>query len=307
MTPSRPHKQRWTAWLRAARPLAYPNLAAPLLCGQALAWEAHGAFAAGGLFAALAYGACNQLYIVFLNDYADRRADALNARPTFFSGGSRVLPLGLLPPGALLRAGLAAGAAALALAALYGAAGHDPAAPLLALAGLGLLWAYSFPPARLNYRGGGEALQGLGCGAVLPLLGFYFQAGTLEGFPWALPPVLAALNTVGSIGTSLPDAEADRRAGKKTWAALRGTRAAGCAALLLGGAGLGLSWASAVAGPAAHWPDAAAALALCAGLVACRDSGKPRDGAATRDAVPGLLLATVPQVYAAAYGRLWFN
>ena len=306
MDPARLHR-RGAAWLRAARPLAFPNLAAPLLCGQALAWEAHGFFAAAGLLMALAYGLFNQLYIVFLNDYADRQADALNPHPTFFSGGSRVLPLGLLPPTALRRAGLVAGAGALALAVGSGARSgtFDPTAPLLAAAGLGLLWAYSFPPVRLNYRGGGEALQGLGCGAILPLLGFYFQAGALAGFPWLLLPVLVALNTAGSIGTSLPDATADRSAGKKTWAARRGVSAACSAALLLGGAALVLSWSAALTRPAAYWPEAAAALFLGAALVTrpvARGAKAPAYGMRL-----GLLLAAAPQAYAAAYSRIWWN
>jgi 1,4-dihydroxy-2-naphthoate octaprenyltransferase len=44
-----------------------------------------------------------------------------------------------------------------------------------------LFWMYSFPPFRLSYRGYGEVLQGIGLGVLLPVAGFYVQAGTLSG------------------------------------------------------------------------------------------------------------------------------
>ena len=43
---------------------------------------------------------------------------------------------------------------------------------LFAAVGLLLLWAYSFAPLRLNYRGGGELLEAAGLGGVMPLIGY---------------------------------------------------------------------------------------------------------------------------------------
>ena len=39
--------------------------------------------------------------------------------------------------------------------------------------------AYTLPPLRLNYRGGGELLEMLGVGLALPLYNVYLQAGAM--------------------------------------------------------------------------------------------------------------------------------
>jgi 1,4-dihydroxy-2-naphthoate polyprenyltransferase len=289
------------AWVRAARPLACANIAAPLLCGQALAWDRRAAFGVGALVLALVYGVCNQLYIVFLNDYADRRADELNREATFFSGGSRVLPLGLLAPAALRRAGLGAGAGALGIGLLCGLMRHSLLAPALVFFGLVLLWAYSFSPLKLNYRGGGEVLQGLGCGAILPLLGFYFQAGDLGAFPWEILPVLVAFNTVGSVATSLPDTQADRLGAKNTLAAYGGALTALRVALLLGFLGVSWSLALGVAASASPWPDGVAVALLGGAAFYAGSPPSPK-----QLLYLGVVLAAVPVAYAAGYCRLWW-
>ncbi len=211
------------AWLQASRPPALVNIALPLLLGQTIArmfqpktdWL---------VFALLfGYGLFMQFFIVFMNDYADADADAINRDYTIFSGGSRVLPEGLLSPFDLRQAGLVAGILALVvcgcIAGIYGRLWLIP----MAFCGCGLLWAYSFPPLCLNYRGGGEILQGIGCGIVLPMIGFYAQIGRL--YPTNFSIFIVAyflLQTAGSIATALPDFRADRLAGKRTLPALLG-------------------------------------------------------------------------------------
>ncbi len=230
------------AWLQAARPAAAVNIQLPLAFGQALAYTAHAAFSpAIGLWLVL-YGLCMQLYIVFLNDWADQRADALNDTPTAFSGGSRVLVEQSLRPEALQRAGSAAGWAVVALGLLFAFLLQRPLAPVLFIGGLFLLWAYSLPPLRLNYRGGGELLQALGVGCILPLAGFYGQTGHLPTFsasgdPLSLIALISAyiyLQVAAAIAFTLPDAAADRRAGKRTLAALLGVKKAAAIAVVLG-------------------------------------------------------------------------
>jgi 1,4-dihydroxy-2-naphthoate octaprenyltransferase len=97
-----------------------------------------------------------------------------------------------------------------------------PLLPILALAAVGLMLAYSYPPLALSYRGGGEWLQALGLGVVLPLVGFHAQEPSLAAIPWpALVPPLV-LGLAGNVLTSLPDEPADRATGKRTWAVRRG-------------------------------------------------------------------------------------
>lgn len=204
-------------WLQAARPLAQANLAAPLLLGQALAYRVTGRFDVRVLAAVALWGVLDQLFIVFANDYADRDHDEGGAAKTPFSGGSGVLPEGKLRP-AQLR--VAAGVAYLLLGAVSVALAWWRSPWLVGAwlaAGL-LLWAYSFPPLRRSYRGGGETLQALGVGGVLPLVGYAAQAGELRGFPWPALLATATLAYAGNVTTALPDHAADARADKRTWA-----------------------------------------------------------------------------------------
>ena len=228
------------AWIRAARPLAHANIAPPILLGQALC-AAQGHALDPSLFAAAhLFGALDHLYIVFANDYADRELDATNTTYTAFSGGSRVLPEGLLRP-AQIRA--AAIASAIALVALSGAIAlwlDRPLAPAFAAGAIALLWAYSYPPLALSYAGLGELAQAVGVGLVLPLLGYYLQRGSLAAMPWPALAPLFVMGLASNVLTSLPDTPSDAAFGKKTWSVRRGARRARIEAVMLVGLGLSL-------------------------------------------------------------------
>ncbi|MGY8824767.1 MAG: prenyltransferase [Candidatus Latescibacterota bacterium] len=225
-------------WLRATRPTAAINLLLPLALGQALAHQATGMFSMLSCLFLLLYGFAMQLYIVFLNDWADQRADELNDTPTIFSGGSRVLVEKCLPPRALLYAGLGAALSIIALGLFCIFFFGRPWALVLFATGLALLWAYSLPPLRLNYRGGGELLQALGVGLVLPIVGFYVQSGHFPATTSSpLTSLLSAylyLQLCAAIAFAVPDEDADRRAGKRTVATLFGTKKAGAITIALG-------------------------------------------------------------------------
>ncbi|MCC5886082.1 MAG: prenyltransferase [Gammaproteobacteria bacterium] len=204
------------AWLQASRLPSQTYLFLPLLLGQLLAWRVTGEWGWLVFVLVQAFGVFDQLYIVYANDVADEDTDRDNATATLYSGGSRVLVEGALSSAALQRAAWIMAGLAVASAALIGmVAGHWLPLPLAVL-GIGLLWAYSFPPLRLSYRGGGELLQTLGLGAVLPLLAFSAQTGDLGGFPWVLFAVLLPLNLATAIATALPDVASDARANKRT-------------------------------------------------------------------------------------------
>lgn len=214
------------AWLRALRPLAHGNIAPPILLGQAFAVHGGHDVGLGGFALAHAFGLIDHAFIVLANDLADHETDRDNDTHTLVSGGSRVVPEGLLSLAQLRRGAWLAGLGLLALTGLAALLFARPLAPLFALAAIGLLLAYSHPPLRLSYRGGGELLQGLGVGAVLPLWGFYAQVDSLDGFPWIVLAPLIALHTVGNVITALPDTPSDARAEKRTWPVRVGERTA---------------------------------------------------------------------------------
>ena len=248
-------------WVQAARLPSNLNLQIPLILGQAWAYETTGAFAWGAAATLALYGWWDQLSIVFLNDLWDREADAANHDFNLFSGGSRVLPEGKLAPCDLALAGALAVALTLALALVWWLAWDLPHALPLALLGHGLLLLYSHPRLRINYKGGGELLQGLGCGALLPALGYYVQAGTWSGLPLLLLLAFTAIHTASSIATNLPDRPADLGV-KRTLPVLVGLPWAASAAVVLCAAGV--AGATLVAPTPATWSVASAALLIVA-------------------------------------------
>ena len=172
------------------------------------------------------YGVLAQLFIVFSNDVADWKGDVANRTYNLYSGGSRVIPEGKLTPRQLALAALLVSIALSGLAAYVGFGQKQPLMLFFAAATVGLVWAYNFPPLRLAYRGGGELLQALGVGVVLPLVGFYLQCGALALLPWpAIAPVFL-LGWAGNLLTSLPDYPSDFATGKRSFAVRRSPRSA---------------------------------------------------------------------------------
>jgi 1,4-dihydroxy-2-naphthoate octaprenyltransferase len=224
------------ALVRAARPLAHANIAPPILFGQALAVATTGRFSWTALVIAQAFGIVDHLLIVLVNDWADREADALNTKPTPFSGGSRVLPEGLVAPQTI--AALAVSCALVLIAGSIALASLVPLLPWLALAALVLIALYSLAPVRLSYRGGGELLQGLGVGVVLPLVGLAAQGAPIDLRTLAMLVPTFVLGVGGNVLTSIPDAEADHAADKRSPAARWGAHRARLASIALHAAGL---------------------------------------------------------------------
>ncbi|HEY5927884.1 MAG TPA: prenyltransferase [Kofleriaceae bacterium] len=192
-----------------------------------------------------------QLMTHYANDYFDYDADVANATPTKWSGGSRVLPEGLLPRRVALVAALVL--AALGIAATIGLAALGTgswSAPTLALV-LVLAWTYSAPPLRLCARGLGELDTALVVTVLVPWLGFYLQAPDLRGADQlALTIVpLALLQFAMLVAIEFPDAAGDAATGKRTLVVALGARRA--AQLYV-----------AVTGAAFVWPVVALALGL---------------------------------------------
>lgn len=229
-------------WRYALKPASWPKLLVPTLLGQVL-----GVLAAGALsWPALALGSlftlCHGTFIVLMNDWGDQKVDAIK-RDMFPDGCSlKTIPDGILPGRALLRVGVLAGFAAVLLAWLLGAWIDRPWLGLLGTACVLTFVAYSLPPVALNYRGGGEALEALGVGLLLPLFHGYAQAGVLWAPQWWVLAGFVALALASALASGLSDEISDRVGGKRTLATTLGnalTRRATEGSLLLG-AGLWL-------------------------------------------------------------------
>ena len=246
-------------WWQAARPQAFPMILLPLLIGQALVLDAGVAFSWQFCAYAALFGAAYQIYLLYSNDTVDVAVDCASQQH-YLSGGSRVIPEGKLTLSQLQRGTRIALTILTVTSAGISVLGQRP----WMLAGLvvvvGLSWAYHHPPLRLSYRGHGEILQGLGCGIVLPLLGYYLQHGDLQLMPWGALLPLFLVFYAGNIVTALPDVVSDAEGNKRTFPVRYGQAFSRQAALVVLGAAylsLGLltpEWSSmsvlVVAGPA---------------------------------------------------------
>lgn len=240
------------AWWQAARPLLQVKFAVPILYGEALAFAATRRISLPLLLMAHLFGVLDQLFGVFANDVADYRTDAGNATFNEFSGGSRVIAEGKLTPMQLAQAALFMALSMGVVGALLSLRMHRPLSLVLISFAVLLMWAYSFAPFRLSYRGHGEVLRGLALGVLLPLFGYYLQTRDLDALPWLSFVPAFVLGYAGNVTVALPDYPSDLAASKRSFPVRYGQRAARigslvaialgacCAPLVLPGAGPGL-------------------------------------------------------------------
>jgi len=214
-------------WIYAAKIGSWPKLLVPALFGQGLGVAAAGRLDTLAVGLGLASTLSLLLSVVLLNDWGDRRVDRIK-RQMFPDGCSaKTVPDEILPASAVLAAGLVSAASFVGVG--FYAQLELGRAPLgwASLAMLALFLSYTFPPLRLNYRGGGEWLEGLGVGLILPLFHMAMQAdlGLLwsRGL-WLLPGHLL-LALASAVASGLADEQSDRRGGKRTYVSEYGNQA----------------------------------------------------------------------------------
>ncbi|MCB9591288.1 MAG: prenyltransferase [Sandaracinaceae bacterium] len=211
-------------WVYAAKPASWPKLLVPFALGQAIGLGADHGPSWRALLAGLGFTVLDLLFIVFLNDWGDRDVDAIKRRMFPRGCSPKTIPDGLLPAHHLLIAGGVAGVAAVGLAFAAGAWLDRPLLGLMAIGALGIFVAYTLPPIRANYRGGGELLEMIGVGVALPWMHAYLQGGELlvDGL-WLLPG-FSLLALASAIASGLADERSDREGGKTTFVSRLGNR-----------------------------------------------------------------------------------
>ena len=210
-------------WIYALKPMSWAKLLVPMILGQGLGlWVGTDISLAGMAFGAF-YTVLDLVFIVLLNDWGDRKVDAIK-RQMFPNGCSpKTIPDGILPAAALLRVGLAAGLLAGVSGFIFEAWVSRPGIAVVGLGGLVMFGAYTFGPFKFNYRGGGEFIEMLGVGAVLPWLNAYAVGGVFwaPSYTWILGGfTLMALSS--ALASGLADEESDRAGGKRTFTTMFG-------------------------------------------------------------------------------------
>ncbi len=221
----------------AVKPASWPKLLVPCALGQAMGVREAGHGAIAPALVGLAFTVFGLLFIVLLNDYVDRDVDALK-RAMFPETSKKTIADGVLSAQTLRLVGAAAGALSLASAVVGERLVARPGLGLAGVLGVGVFAAYSMPPLRLNYRGGGELLEAFGIGALLPWFNAYVQSGVPRPAPLVLLPGVALWALASALASGLSDEESDRRGGKVTFTTLLGNHAVrrGVTACLVGGA-----------------------------------------------------------------------
>ncbi|MEM7609494.1 MAG: prenyltransferase [Myxococcota bacterium] len=237
-------------WRFALKPASWPKLFVPTFFGHALGAAHRGFLDLEAVALGAAWTFLLLVAIVTLNDVADRDVDALKRR-IYPNASKKTIPDRVLPAHHLLFAGLGA----MVLLFGYGFFLQDwsqrPAFGLITLAAFSIFGAYSLPPVRLNYRGGGELLEMVGVGIALPWLHAYLQGGlgapSAAWIPKCAPLLLGTglLALASAAASGLADEVSDRRGGKRTLTTTLGNAAcrrltealvfAGAAALVLVG------------------------------------------------------------------------
>lgn len=296
--PSEPSLERlgnpWLRYFLATRPAFLTITLVGVLLGFATAWHAGRAFDGVAAAVTLCLALLAHAGVNVLNDYYDHLngTDAANFDRLFpFTGGSRFIQNGVLTPGQTLAFGLA-----LFLAVILGGLwllGHSGAGLFwVGLAGLGIGWAYSAPPLKLNSRGLGEVCVATGFLLVVAGADFVQRHG-FDAMPWlaGLPYALLVTNILYI--NQFPDRAADLAAGKRHWVVrLSPAQAAhGYGFILL----LALGWLVGLVagGRLPVWSLAA----LAAALPAFRAAGELRRHAAR----PALLAPAIRATIAAAH------
>jgi 1,4-dihydroxy-2-naphthoate octaprenyltransferase len=209
-------------WFLATRPQFLIISVLQIFLGTSVAWY-YGYFNLLYFLLALIGLVLVHISVNTLNDYFDYKSGIdLEVKRTPFSGGSGILPAGLLTPASVGRFGLICFLLAIPIGIYFVILRGWLLVPILVAGALCVL----LYTTHLTRWGLGEIACGLGLG-TLPVLGAYFvQSGT---YTWEV--VIAAIPTGiflhnGLLLNEFPDVEADEKAGKKTLPLVMGKKKA---------------------------------------------------------------------------------
>jgi 1,4-dihydroxy-2-naphthoate octaprenyltransferase len=160
----------------------------------------------------------------YANEYADQDTDALTRR-TWFSGGSGVLPSGIVPPRWSLYSSILFLLITAFITMISLISGWITwSAVLLVIIGLLGGWLYSMPPLRLERTRLGEVTNAVLGGFLMTLIGYVVQTGylTANAFLACIPVAISVF--VNLLGVHWPDIKADESVGKRTLVVRMGER-----------------------------------------------------------------------------------
>jgi len=210
------HLQAWATLLRLG-PTARGIL--PFLLGATIAWSQGNPLNWSVLIISSLAVYCIMEMTFLVNEYYDYQADLLNKTFHRLSGGSRILPSGLISRDSTLKAAYAfiAIAAILGLI-LYFCYHTGPYTLPFGILAMFIGYFYTAKPFKWSYHGVGEIAIWFTCGWLATMSGYYLQTGhldlmtTLVSLPGATSVFLVILIN------EIPDIPSDSLAGKRNLA-----------------------------------------------------------------------------------------
>ncbi len=227
-------KRSLLSWITLFRLGATARGVLPFLLGAVIAWSQGSAISWAVLLLSSVAVISIMLMTFLVNEYYDYETDLANKEFHMLSGGSRVLPMGLIPRRySIIAAYICLGVAAVIgiLLQFYFKTG-PLTIPLGALA-IFIGYFYTARPFKWAYRGLGEISIFFTCGWLANMTGYYLQTGhlsnvtTLISFPGAISVFLVI------IMNEIPDINSDRLFGKKNLAVRLGREKAGILYMVL--------------------------------------------------------------------------
>jgi len=206
---------RWGMELRAS---FFTATIVSVFLGTSIAWVRNGVFNLSFFLLTLFGAVCLHAGTNVINDYFDYKSgnDEVNreyVRP--FSGGSRMIQLGLLTPLEVLSEALLFYGLGVSIG-IYLTWVLGPVVLFLGLIGLVSGFFYVAPPVNWAAKGLGEPLIGINFGILLTLGSYYVQARVLAAEPVIASVPVALLIAAVVYINEFPDYAADKAVGKDT-------------------------------------------------------------------------------------------
>jgi 1,4-dihydroxy-2-naphthoate octaprenyltransferase len=203
-------------WVIRVRAPFFTATIVPIILGTMVAWARNGEFHLGYFLLALIGGVCLHAGTNMANDYFDHFSgtDAINTEyASPFTGGSRLIQMGIVTPQRIIAEALAYFAAATFIG-LYLAWARGPWVLVIGLIGGLSGFFYTAPPLPLVATGLGEVFVGLNFGLLTTLGAYYVQVRQLAWEPVIASLPVALLITAVLYINEFQDMVADRAVGK---------------------------------------------------------------------------------------------
>ncbi|MCX7683049.1 MAG: 1,4-dihydroxy-2-naphthoate octaprenyltransferase [Anaerolineae bacterium] len=215
-------------WIVKLRAPFFTATIVPICLGAAVAWATTGVFHAGYFLLTLLAALCLHAGTNMTNDYFDHTwgSDEINTEfASPFTGGSRLIQMGIVRPEVYLREGLFF----FALGSLIGVIlwlTRGPWVLWLGLIGLFSGYFYTAPPLRLAGTGLGELLIGLNFGPLMVLGSYYTLTQQVSWEPVLISLPVGILIALVVWINQFQDMRADAAVGKHHWVVRLGRRRA---------------------------------------------------------------------------------